>query len=72
MTRPIDMLHEEPWCESCGHSPEWCECQEPAICGACRGSGMGLTPKQKCRACKGSGEAQQEEADFRYRERTER
>lgn len=26
------------------------------ICGACRGSGLGATPHQKCRACRGSGE----------------
>lgn len=26
------------------------------ICGACRGSGMGLSPHEKCRACRGSGE----------------
>ena len=42
---------------------EWIcwECQEPAICGACRGSGMGMTPKHRCGACKGSGENKRQE-----------
>ena len=58
-------LTEDDFCPACGDimEPDDVTGEDRCIndsclpvCGACRGSGMGGTPKQKCHACGGTGE----------------